>query len=1413
MTFNDFSLRINRMLKVFSSSVFLQFTLNTIMKSIKFCFLFFLFFASSGIYSQQEQFNSETNKSGKDTEINQLQEINNLPDTDYKIIASNSQFIEIEFNPYYIKRKTINISGQESSIFDFENSVRPGMLAIGKPDLPMRIFPIILPIEKNNSVIITDADYIEIGNIDIPPVPDVKFRNVNQRNFEDFEWVYNKDNTYSKGEYYPANIAALEETGYVRELIMTSLVIYPVQFNPITRTIKQYTRIRVRINFGGQPIFLNRIRSREEISLLRDIALNSNIALNWMNPNLSLTHKSPVQNSVMTNGDWYWIKVTDNGSGNSESIYKISKSFLESAGINLSGVDPRTIKMYGNGGEILPISYEDPRPGDLQEIRIYIEGENDGVFDSQDYILFYGKSINNWIYDPMTTTYSHTLNPYSLSNYYWIKIGSSDYGLRMNTESSQNVQDPMIPTSFTEKLFYEPEINNLLFEGNLWLSERKQNGQSFNWSNTLTGLEANSDIFYRTMLASRVLGSYTNYFYVKEDNSYMSELYVPLPNVAPGFGNWIGRDDAEFTLNASQFNPPNSEQSKFRATFNTNSPDGEGYLDWMEIQYKRRLNSFTNDFARFTSIDAIGTVEYNVGSFSSSSVRVFDATEHNGVVIIQPLQATQSNVKFQRNQQPEEIRKFFVIGPNGYKTPSAISQRIENQNYRGITDGASFVIITHKDFLPAANWLKQRRETVTPLSPIPLKTYIFECQKIYNEFSGGVLDAVAIRDFLKYAYDNWNEKPVYVLFLGDGDFDYKNILTNDSNWVPAYEVTDPNINQVAGYTSDDFYVDVVGNTKPDMSNGRIPARSLDQAVKYFDKVSAYEDPLYNGYWKNKAVYVADDGITPDQIEGSLHTDQVEQLAEFYTPSSIDKVKLYLVLYPAIITSTGRRKPGVNKDIIKNWTDGCLMINYTGHGSPDVWAHEYVLEKDVAISQVANVNKFPFVTIASCDFSKFDNPLVQSGGEIFMITPGKGAIGTLAATRPVYSGENADLNNKFWTSLLFPRDTLLQQIRYGKGLFQAKQNMGNFTINSMKFILMSDPSLRVQQPRFTSRVDSITGLSGDTMRALSKIKIYGSILLPDSSLWSDYNGKIFFKIFDVTKNIHMVDEVGSPFNFKLNGGIIFSGTQLISNGKWSVEFIVPKDISYLNQNGKLINYFYNTTQGDGSSINTSFIVGGFDPNAPLDTTGPNISLYLDSRNFRSGDIINENFTLIADLSDESGINTTGTIGHKIEAILDGNETQKYDLTTYYNSDTSYRFGSLSYDFSSISEGKHKLKLIAWDTYNNSSETEIDFNVTLTGNLLVTNVYNYPNPFKDKTSFTFQHSYPDNINVKIKIYTVAGRLIKEIVQNNVSDKFVMINWEGTDEDGETLSNGIYIYKLIIDDGSGNSVTSTGKLAVLK
>ncbi|MCX6164596.1 MAG: C25 family cysteine peptidase, partial [Ignavibacteriae bacterium] len=527
-------------------------------------------------------------------------------------------------------------------------------------------------------------------------------------------------------------------------------------------------------------------------------------------------------------------------------------------------------------------------------------------------------------------------------------------------------------------------------------------------------------------------------------------------------------------------------------------------------------------------------------------------------------------------------------------------------------------------------------------------------------------------------------------------------------------------------------------------------------------------------------------------------------------------KIYIVTYPTVITPSGRRKPGANADIIKGWNEGRLVINYVGHGSADLWAHEHIFVRDETIPQLHNNSKLPLVTIASCDLLRWDDPFSISAGEQLVIIK-DGAIGVIGANRPVYSQYNATFNNYLWDHFTYDKDTLNLPIRIGKALYRCKLNI-NLSDNDTKYGLEGDPTVRVSIPQHITMIDSINKTSTidptivDTIKALQKVEFKGRILYPDSSFWSTYNGEITIKIFDVDKNVTFYD-FGWPFYFRLDGGTIFKGKTKIINGKWTIKFIVPRDISYTTGNGKLLSYFTDRIS-EGSGYTDRFVLNGIDTTAVVDSTGPIINAFIDNRNFRSGDVVNQNTKIIADFFDVNGINLTGQIGHKLEAVINDDENSKIDLTPYYNSDTSYQHGSLEYPMQNLADGKFKLKIRAWDTYNNLSESVLYYTVKSNSDLFVDKVYNYPNPFKDFTSFTFQHNLDSRVSVKIKIYTVSGRLIKEITRTNIADKNVILDWDGRDNDSDAIANGTYIYKITIksDDGLFNK-TSTGILAKLK
>ncbi|HEX2961385.1 MAG TPA: FlgD immunoglobulin-like domain containing protein, partial [Ignavibacteriales bacterium] len=158
----------------------------------------------------------------------------------------------------------------------------------------------------------------------------------------------------------------------------------------------------------------------------------------------------------------------------------------------------------------------------------------------------------------------------------------------------------------------------------------------------------------------------------------------------------------------------------------------------------------------------------------------------------------------------------------------------------------------------------------------------------------------------------------------------------------------------------------------------------------------------------------------------------------------------------------------------------------------------------------------------------------------------------------------------------------------------------------------------------------------------------------------------------------------------------------------------------------------------------------------------------------------------------------------------------DLSGYFVGDLNAggKSGTIKYKFNGLESGDYKVQVRAWDIFNNSSESEEHFTVVGGSDMAIRDVLNYPNPFSSSTTFTFQRNTSDPVDVKIRVYTVAGRMIKEMETMAVTDKFVRIDWDGRDNDGNLLSNGVYLYKVSIKGAQEASRQEVlGKLAVIR
>lgn len=1330
---------------------------------------------------------------------------------DYKVLSSNSASITVQYTPILtdtsVKKTNYGTFIGTGILYgSYDEKIKPGT-----PNLPFRLFNVSTPQEFGNTIQVLESSFLTIQG---KPAPKGTGSFENGAYFEKLEVNENAYTAFSNND-----LVTFDEFGYIRELPVQTIKVAPVQYYGANNEIKICTKLVFRINFASVPSKVSLITD----SFLKNTVLNFDVAKNWGNKEERLFKSAPVP-SVLASGKWVRFEITEEG------IYKIDYSTLTNLGFSPGNIDPRTIKIYNNGGYQLPEGVAKSRPVDLVENAIYVAGESDGTFNSSDYILFYGRGVDFWepktfkvwygTGDSITVTKAlRVKNFFSKKNYFWITAGGNT-GKRMESRTPSTATSLITQETSKAYLFKEDETIKVQETGRLYFGDLfNQTTKSRTYTNTLNEFIPSSKINYTLSLANVNLSSdysvpKTIQYEVYESNNLLTSTTLDFNVNTFGFGV-VAKSALSYTGTL------NNNRSTLKLNFSgIDNTSKTAYLDFFEIEYDRYLRAVSDNLL-FFSKDTTGVIEFKLSNFTNSAIEVYDVSDYSNVKKLYLLANTNisgGNCNFNLAETKGKVEKFIALTASNYKTISATKEDVENSNYRGESTGTEYVIIAPTLLKTEAEDLRTYRANS---APVKLTSAVYYTEKIYNEFSGGVLDPVAIRDFIKYAYDNWTVKPKFVLLLGDGTYDYYDITqtANSKNLVPTLQTVE-SLDEVDSYPNEDFFARVVGNdNKVDLAVGRINVHNSSEAQAVITKIKAYETGADSDKnWRNVITLIGDDGFPLKNGDGNLHQMQSEQLALYNIPKTFSINKIYLAAYPTTITSGGRRKPAVNQAILDAMNNGTLIISYIGHGAPNIWADELVLE--TSSSNFIQNTKYYFLTAATCDFGKFDATSEESGTEKMLTAASSGSVGALAASRPTYPYPNAELNTYFYNSLLANKDAAGRPVTIGEAYMVTKQHGSSSLYNDERYLLFGDPALRLKVPQLPVSVDSVNGVSttvSTQLRALDKVKIKGTVLNNDLTK-SSYTGEALVSVFDSEKDVVIAGQDIDPniYPAKFQGGLIYRGKVSISNGEYTTELVVPKDISYENKNGKIVTYVYNSTS-DGVGYTDNIIVGGTNPSVVNDGKGPKIEVFFDSYTSQGSYLVNSSFNLLVKLKDDTGLNTTGVgVGHKLEAVLNDDDSNPIDLTNYFvgDLDSGGKAGVITYSFSNFNPGEYKIKLKAWDVFNNSSVTETYFTVVESNSLVIKDVVNYPNPFSSNTTFTFQHNLSKVINAKIKIYTVAGRLIKQLENTNIIDKFVRIDWDGRDEDGNSIANGTYLYKLIVETADKEFTQDVlGKLSVIR
>lgn len=1088
--------------------------------------------------------------------------------------------------------------------------------------------------------------------------------------------------------------------------------------------------------------------------------------------------------SPLSSGSIYKIGVRESG------IYKLTPSQIQT----IIGTPIQNIAIYGNSGNMLPEINGEYCEQMLKLIPLQVHDANgNGIFDSDDHLLFYGEGAETWTYQSTSSQYIYQSHTYSKYNYYFVKIGGPVHKGVIRYEAIGSEARPF--STHTSVNVIDNDLINLYESGRIWLGEKFSSAAtsrtfSLTFPGTMTGT-------IRTRCAFANEGSGGATFRVTSNGETRSNA-IPAGTVYKTFEN---------TFSATTTNNLSFEIQYVPATGST-----AGYLDYISVNvnvqnaYSGNQNTF-----RFKQTDTdVEEAEYIVNN-TAQNLRVWDITQIDSIL---ELPLTQQSEKAHIIGPYGGSRKIILFNDASTLSPTSVN-RIENQDIEG-SETPDFVIVSKAHLMEQSERLANLHRIIDGMNVL-----VITDEAVFNEYSSGKQDPLAIRDMMRsFRMKDPEHKPKYLLLMGKGTFDNKNILGNNSSTLVTYETESSFDNNGASYCSDMIlgYLDEgesgKGFEKVDLSIGRLPAKTESEAESLVNKIERYMMKQDLGKirggedWRNTVTLLADDA-DPSSKSDTIFAYSAEVLAtnikEQYPNFNIDRI--YADAYQEQTGAIGSFYPEVNNALKQRIDNGCIMLNYIGHGSTQYIGTERYMEMD-DIKSYTNSDRLTLFITSTCSFGKYDMPNDICGAESFLLSSGAG-IGVISASRPIVHVET------FNTSLCL--QALNPENRIGDALKEAK----NHYSASQCIALLGDPALRLTIPTHQVKVTSINGHlvnpeRPDSVQVLTEVVVEGEIVDGQGNVDENFSGTIIPTVYDRETLAHTLanDNEGTEIAFWQQKSVLYKGRDSVENGHFSYRFIVPRDVAYEYGKGKLSHYaFSGTTDATGAYTNIYF--GGLDTSTiGHDAFRPNIKLYLNDSTFRTGGSTDESPYIYALLEDSLGINSVGSgLGHDITATLDGNGNNIIVLNDFYEPDyTDSRRGTIRYQLNDLAEGWHTLTLKAWNIYNYSNSSSIKFHVKRSTTPDVTDFFARPNPASEKTEIRIEHNAPKEVrHADIVIYDSHGDIVRHIHVDKNEESYVLgpAIWDFTNDGGSPVMRGIYVAHLTITTTSGDIIHKATKI----
>ena len=1118
---------------------------------------------------------------------------------------------------------------------------------------------------------------------------------------------------YGQDRYYP-ELYTVTEPSVWRDLRVISLKVNPVRYNPIGHKVLVSSRLKLRILFD-QPVQTVR-RTTNFDNIYEHLVLNYREAKDWCILNTPLRIK-PLFDMP------FWFKMAIDTQGLYQIDYDQLKKFMSDPG----RLDPRTLRVYTAGFDTLGGNVIDSLLLDsLVEVPILVYGEEDGVFNRGDYVLFYAFPASH-INVSRRDTIGHINNPFDRSNFYWLTYGGKP-GQRFARIDGRPAGGARLER-LRAPVHVEEEHENPGRSGLRWAWQVMSVAGSGSWSFPISHPGADGigeiEIGILAFGKSFKLKLFYNDSLYCDTAGFWGNVRLKRPVAFYGDSGIIRIDLERFGND----------------TFST-------YLDYFELNYPTRpeLKSPRNSL-----VVEPGEYRYALGKVTGPPV-VLDVTDPRRPRLIHNLEVQGESLRF--THRVDSISLLYLVDLDQAHRPRLEPVRVGH--LRQETNGCDYLILTNDLFYdqmrPLLEW--RRRQ---------FSCRMVKLSEIYHDFGLGKEEPAAIKYFLYYVSRNWQPVPKYVLFVGDGSYDYKNNigLPAANRFFPPSQRGDNIFEPQENDCSDDWFVTF--QALPQMVVGRLNVRSKHSARESVKKILDYERKANLGLWTKRIILVGDDEWSPYGFEWRglwRHSADCETLMTFIPDSLVDYAKIYLNVYP----NESGKKPKSRLDFLAAMNQGALCGAFYGHGNNHQLAHEGVFYGE-DVNLVNNGPRNFFFYYGTCSGGRFDDSKYESICEEF-VNRASGAIGTYGATRGTFPEENVPLGN-FMFDNIFNRSMTI-----GECCYNAKLSSGA----SAAYCLFGDPGVTLNRP--VGGVSMAT--SPETLRPLSRglLKCSEPKYFISASVRDSLNGMVHYLVRDR-------DSIVDTFDFHVEGQPFFRGV----TSQESIYFLAPR---YATRHLPVLRFsIYN--EGRSMRLDSVPLRGLAVPSGDIEP--PKLEFYAGGKKLVDGDWVEKNLVLTGVILDLSGLNLLDPPENEQQGFgmyVNQNKNELFDLRNYFNYEMdSYQRGRFTVNLS-LPDAIDTITVYVSDNNYNRAEQRLGLRVAAEERLVVEDFLVYPNPIRRDGYFTFNLSV--GAVVDLAIYTVAGRLVRRIENVPAGAGFNKVYWDGLDSGGSEPANGVYLVKLM-------------------